>query len=75
MSPPNANGKKDRSNGRWVAIGEAARILDVSPQTVRRCADRGAISSRKLPSGHRRVLITPDLFYSQNARSGQVRDD
>ena len=75
MSPPNANGKKDRSNGRWMTTGTAARLLGISQDTVSRYADKGKIQSRKLPSGHRRVLITPDLFYSQEAPSGPILDD
>lgn len=40
----------------WVTVSEAARILGVSAETIRRYIDRGLIRARRLPLGHRRVL-------------------
>lgn len=43
---------------RWFTLGEASRTLGVTPNTLRRWADRGEISSFTTPGGHRRFLIT-----------------
>lgn len=40
-----------------MTIGEASRALGVSPETLRRWADRGLIRVMTLPSGHRRFYI------------------
>jgi excisionase family DNA binding protein len=37
-----------------LSISEAARLLEVSTDTLRRWADRGLIETVRLPSGHRR---------------------
>ena len=42
---------------RWMSTGAAARVMEVSPTTIRRYADTGRIRSRKLPSGHRKVMV------------------
>jgi excisionase family DNA binding protein len=39
---------------RWLALGEASRTLGVTPNTLRRWADRGQIASFTTPGGHRR---------------------
>ncbi len=44
------------SNSEWVSLRRAAEILGVHPATVRNWADRGDISSRRTPGGHRRFL-------------------
>ncbi len=41
---------------RWLTLGEASRTLGVTPNTLRRWADRGQISSFTTPGGHRRFL-------------------
>lgn len=38
----------------YVGLGEAARLLGITPQTLRRWADRGQIASYTTPGGHRR---------------------
>lgn len=40
----------------WVSLRRAAEILGVHPATVRNWADRGEITSRRTPGGHRRFL-------------------
>src|SRR5581483_7930795 len=38
----------------WLTLGEASRLLGVTPVTLRRWADRGQIRSYTTPGGHRR---------------------
>jgi len=40
----------------WLTLGQASRTLGVTPNTLRRWADRGQISSFTTPGGHRRFL-------------------
>jgi len=42
----------------WLTLGQASRTLGVTPNTLRRWADRGEISSFTTPGGHRRFLVT-----------------
>ncbi len=42
----------------WLTLGEASRTLGVTPNTLRRWADRGQISSFTTPGGHRRFLVS-----------------
>jgi excisionase family DNA binding protein len=42
---------------RWLTLGQASRTLGVTPNTLRRWADRGEISSFTTPGGHRRFLV------------------
>jgi len=66
-----------------ISIGEAARLIGASPDTVRRLADGGVIASKRT-SGGRRVLDTrsvanylreqwprtePEPVYGQSARN------
>ena len=47
-----------RNDGKgWLTLGEASRTLGVTPNTLRRWADRGQISSFTTPGGHRRFLV------------------
>ncbi len=43
-------------DGAYVGAGEAARILEVSPKTVSRWADKGLIPCVTTLGGHRRFL-------------------
>lgn len=43
---------------RWLALGQASRALGVTPNTLRRWADRGQIPSFTTPGGHRRFLVS-----------------
>jgi excisionase family DNA binding protein len=38
----------------WLGLGEAARLLGVTPNTLRRWSDRGHLPSFTTPGGHRR---------------------
>ena len=42
----------------WVSLRRAAEILGVHPATVRNWADKGELSSRRTPGGHRRFRLT-----------------
>lgn len=44
-------------NDRWLTLSEASRTLGVTPNTLRRWADRGQIPSFTTPGGHRRFLL------------------
>jgi excisionase family DNA binding protein len=44
----------DSSSDEWLSLGEAARLLGVTPNTLRRWTDRGHLSSFTTPGGHRR---------------------
>jgi excisionase family DNA binding protein len=50
-----------------MTIGEAARLLGVSPITLRRWSDEGRIPVVVLPSGHRRYQ--PDDIRNLRAAS------
>ncbi|HEY9418090.1 MAG TPA: helix-turn-helix domain-containing protein [Pseudonocardia sp.] len=46
------------SDERWLTVGQAHEMLaelSISEQTVRDWADSNRLTSRKLPSGHRRI--------------------
>jgi len=45
----------------WLTLGQASRTLGVTPNTLRRWADRGQISSFTTPGGHRRFLVAAVL--------------
>lgn len=52
-----------------VSIGEAARQLRVSDDTVRRYFDDGLLSGEVLPSGHRRVSQASITALTEKIRS------
>ena len=52
-----------------IPIGEAARRLGVSVDTVRRWSDEGVIEAIVLPSGHRRYRVE-DIESLLAARGG-----
>ncbi len=43
-----------RSRGEWLGLGEASRLLGVTPGTLRRWSDRGDVTAFTTPGGHRR---------------------
>ena len=45
----------DDSN-RWLSLGDACRLLDVSQSTLRQWADGGFLKVYRTPGGHRRFL-------------------
>src|SRR4051794_12064186 len=40
--------------GSWLGLGDASRMLGVSPQTLRRWSDTGKVHVYTTPGGHRR---------------------
>ena len=50
----------------WVSLRRAAEILGVHPATVRNWADKGDITSRRTPGGHRRFLKSDLMQYAQS---------
>jgi len=47
-----------RNDSLWLTLGQASRTLGVTPNTLRRWADRGQIPSFVTPGGHRRFSVT-----------------
>src|SRR5438552_15199602 len=48
---------KSTDQARWLTLTQASRALGVTPNTLRRWADRGQIPSFTTPGGHRRFLV------------------
>ncbi len=51
-TPPPAHDPDDP----WLALGAASRLVGVGPDTMRRWADTGTVTSYQTPGGHRRFL-------------------
>jgi len=45
---------KPRRRSPWLGLGEASRILGITPGTLRRWADHGDVAAFVTPGGHRR---------------------
>ncbi|MDQ6637371.1 MAG: helix-turn-helix domain-containing protein [Candidatus Dormibacteraeota bacterium] len=60
----------------WVSLGEAARQLGISQQTLRRWADRGQVKSFVTPGGHRRFQrsVLTELLPAPRLRRPQLAD-
>jgi excisionase family DNA binding protein len=60
----------------WLGLGEAARLLGVTPATLRRWSDRAQIASFTTPGGHRRFprATVEALLPSPRARRPQLAD-
>jgi excisionase family DNA binding protein len=46
------------SNSPWLGLGEASRLLGITPATLRRWSDQGEIPTFVTPGGHRRFPRT-----------------
>lgn len=59
-----------RNERLWLSLGQASRTLGVTPNTLRRWADRGQIPSFTTPGGHRRfpLLAVQALVPAARAR-------
>lgn len=44
------------SDHEWLTLSAAARVLEVSPATIRRWCDENRLTVRRTLGGHRRVL-------------------
>lgn len=42
-------------DGTWLTVGEAAEVLNVHPDTVRRAVTSGQLKAGRTPGGHRRI--------------------
>lgn len=49
----------------WVSLRQAADILGVHPATVRNWADKGDLTSRRTPGGHRRFRRADLMRYAE----------
>lgn len=60
----------------WLGLGEAARLLGVTANTLRRWTDRGHLRSFTTPGGHRRFprAAIEALLPSQRSRRPQLAD-
>lgn len=59
-----------RNGGKgWLTLGQASLKLGVTPNTLRRWADRGQISSFTTPGGHRRFLLSAVQALVPSART------
>src|SRR4030081_2486272 len=47
-------GLKPRIHKPWLSLGEASRVLGITPATLRRWADHGDVAAFVTPGGHRR---------------------
>lgn len=54
---------------RWLTLGQASRTLGVTPNTLRRWADRGQIPSFITPGGHRRFLVAAVQAFVPSGRT------
>ena len=65
--------RKDRaepaSQGRWLTLTQASRALGVTPNTLRRWADRGQVPSFVTPGGHRRFPLAAIVAYVPSHRA------
>lgn len=59
------------NDNEWVSLRRAAEILGVHPATVRTWADKGELSSRRTPGGHRRFRLA-DL-QQQNRTASEIQ--
>lgn len=67
---------KEKKQPEWISLRDAAAILGVHPATVRNWADRGDLSSRRTPGGHRRFRredLEQWASASQNPPPAEVR--
>lgn len=46
------------SSSPWLSLGEASRLLGITPATLRRWADHGDVAAFVTPGGHRRFART-----------------
>ena len=62
-----------KANTRSLQVAEAADLIGVSPDTLRRLADTGAIPSHRLPSSHRRFDLGDVLAFRKSLRRESPR--
>ena len=60
---------KPVEQGVWLTLTQASRKLGVTPNTLRRWADRGQIPSFVTPGGHRRFPLTAIMSFVPSHRT------
>lgn len=60
---------KSADQGRWLTLTQASRALGVTPNTLRRWADRGQVPSFVTPGGHRRFPLAAINSYVPSHRA------
>ena len=55
---------------RMVGIAEAAKVVGVHPNTLRKWADEGLVPHMKLPSGYRRFSVEEMEEFRRQLRVG-----
>ena len=64
---------KPRRHSPWLSLGEASRILGITPGTLRRWADHGDVAAFVTPGGHRRFPRSTIEALLPQARSRRPR--
>ena len=67
--------ERRQSNGRWVSLGDACRMLGVNESTLRNWADQGVIRAFRTLGGHRRFLredLLAAMHRAAESPSGRV---
>ena len=62
-----------KSAARWMALGEASRILGVDVTTLRRWSDAGMIQTFRTPGGHRRFTEADLAAFVRRRHSATAR--
>ena len=71
MARPQAS-RTSETNGRWLTLGQACRVLGVDESTLRRWADRGHVHVFRTPGGHRRFAESDvQAFLAGRGRDSQ----
>ena len=60
---------KSTDQARWLTLTQASRALGVTPNTLRRWADRGQIPSFVTPGGHRRFPLAAIISFVPSHRT------
>ena len=63
---------KSSESPHWITISSAAKLADVSPNTVRRWALRGLVPSATAPSG--RLRVDRNALTKESLRQRRVDD-
>lgn len=62
------DGSSPAGQDRWLTLTQASRALGVTPNTLRRWADRGQVPSFVTPGGHRRFPLAAIISYVPSHR-------
>ena len=62
-------------NNRWLSLGDACRLLDVSQSTLRQWADGGYLRVYRTPGGHRRFLREDLVTFVDGSAPAQLNSN